>query len=167
MKSIKNFENYLLLEDGSIINNRTGRELKHQKNQKGYSQIQLSNKSIVKNFRIHQLVYTHYIGNIKKGFEINHIDGNKNNNHYSNLELVTRKENMKKAVELGFIKKGEDCINSVPVIQLNPITREKISEFGSINIASKETGISQSSISLASRGYRYSAGGFLWELKNK
>lgn len=164
MKLIKDFPNYAISEYGVVKNVKTGRILKSNPNTKGYLIIQISNKPIIKTITIHKLVYVTYVGEIPKGFEINHIDGNKRNNHYSNLELVTKKENMIKAVELGLIKSGSESPVSVGINQLNPITKEVINTYGSINIASKKTGIASSSISLASRGLRNSAGGFLWVL---
>jgi len=44
--------------------------------------------------RGHRLVYETYVGKIKSGFELDHIDGDKHNNNLSNLRLVTHSENM-------------------------------------------------------------------------
>lgn len=163
MNLIKGFPNYIISENGSVTNIRSGRVLKQNKNQKGYLQTQLSNKGISKTKTIHRMVFETFKGRIKKGFEINHIDGNKDNNNLYNLEQVTKKENMVKAVEIGLIKKGKECPLSTPVKMINVITNEVLSEFGSINIASKKTGISSSSISSVSSGKRLTAGGYKWE----
>ena len=45
-------------------------------------------------FQAHRLVYETFIGPIPAGREINHKDLNKLNNHYTNLEAVTRWENI-------------------------------------------------------------------------
>lgn len=165
MKKLNNFPSYSISKNGNILNIKTGRVLKQNTNQKGYYQVQLSNNGFSKTITIHKLVYENFIGKILKGFEINHIDGNKSNNCVSNLELVTRKQNMIKAVELGLIKSGIDNERSVQVYQIDPVSKKVLNEFGSINIAQKKTGVSSSSISLATRGIRNSAGGFLWEIK--
>lgn len=41
----------------------------------------------------HRLVYEAFMGPIPKGMWVNHKDGNKLNNHISNLELTTPKQN--------------------------------------------------------------------------
>ncbi|MEW6726901.1 MAG: HNH endonuclease [Bacillota bacterium] len=43
--------------------------------------------------------------------EINHKDGNKSNNHYSNLEWVTRSENNLHAFKLGLRRRLRGILN--------------------------------------------------------
>jgi hypothetical protein len=43
----------------------------------------------------HRLIWVYHNGAVPAGYEINHIDGVKHNNLLSNLELVTRSENMR------------------------------------------------------------------------
>lgn len=57
-----------------------------------------------KNARIqfHRLVYMYHTKEfIPENLYINHIDGNKCNNHFSNLELVTQSENIQHAYRTG------------------------------------------------------------------
>ena len=42
--------------------------------------------------RLHRYIYEKYNGPIPKGYEIHHIDINKDNNEIENLQMVTRKE---------------------------------------------------------------------------
>lgn len=44
--------------------------------------------------RGHRLIYETFVGKIKKGLEIDHIDSDKHNNTITNLREVTRSENM-------------------------------------------------------------------------
>lgn len=53
-------------------------------------------------FTVHRLVAEHFVyGKKDEKDVVNHIDGNKLNNHFSNLEWVTRSENQKHAYALG------------------------------------------------------------------
>lgn len=46
--------------------------------------------------RVHQLVWESFNGPVPQGFVIDHCDGNKYNNHLSNLQLLTPSENTRK-----------------------------------------------------------------------
>lgn len=81
--------------------------LKQEIDFKGYSRVSLNTgikeKRQIK-ASVHRLVYQTYVGQIPKDLQINHIDGNKSNNHISNLELCTGKENVRHAIKLGLMK---------------------------------------------------------------
>jgi hypothetical protein len=64
----------------------------------GYSRLSLSKDGKVKTHKIHRLVAETFL--IGEG-HINHIDGNKQNNHVSNLEFCTIKQNHNHAFESG------------------------------------------------------------------
>lgn len=50
---------------------------------------------------VHRLVVKAFIGDIPNGMDVNHIDGNTNNNCADNLEIVTKKRNTQHAIEIG------------------------------------------------------------------
>lgn len=92
---------YIVNSDGSIISKRLGRPLKPYKGTSGYLRFMLYTESGPTNKAVHRAVAERYIPNPEDKPEVNHIDGNKENNAVSNLEWVTHKENIKHAYTLG------------------------------------------------------------------
>ena len=66
-----------------------------------YASVRLINedKGKDKQFRVHRLVAKHFIPNPQNKPEVNHINGNTEDNNVENLEWVTRSENQKHAIE--------------------------------------------------------------------
>jgi len=108
---------YHIQEDGTIytIIQRTGkrstkgfwRKLTHHlKKTKKDPRTRVHVQYKYKKLTLHRVVYQKFKGDLKKDLVINHIDGDTLNNHISNLELVTQKENYRHSVEvLGTVKK--------------------------------------------------------------
>lgn len=73
--------------------------LKTNKKRTGYLEVSLSKDKILKSFLVHRLVAKNFIINddIINKVDINHIDGDKTNNHINNLEWVTKSDNTKHA----------------------------------------------------------------------
>jgi len=65
----------------------------------GYFSVKLYNSPSSKTHIIHRLVGIYFIPNPNDFTILNHIDGNKLNNHYTNLEWVTHRENDCHAVD--------------------------------------------------------------------
>lgn len=76
---------------------KRGEFLSIYKNPYGYLVAKVRDKQLV----LHQFVAEKLFGPKKKGFSVNHIDGNKLNNAGDNLEYITIAENIKHAVKLG------------------------------------------------------------------
>jgi hypothetical protein len=108
MKQIKDYSNYFITEFGDVYSNKPSglKKLSLKLDKDGYYVV-LSKKGIRKFYRINRLVAERYIPNPNNLPQVDHKDCNKLNNSVSNLEWVTRKENMNRAKKNGLLKSGE------------------------------------------------------------
>lgn len=97
---------------------KTGRILKASTNNWGYLTIGLHAYKKRKTFRVNRLVAINFINIDHTGLEVNHKDGNKLNNHISNLEFVTSSENQKHSYRLGNRKKNNSRGESIGTAKL-------------------------------------------------
>lgn len=110
------FKKYSADEKGNIygIRKKIIAQMKHPTT--GYGVVTLREAGEQKQYRAHRFIYECFIGRkIKKGYVINHKDGNKLNNSISNLEEITPKENTQHAFLTGLCtpKIGELNGNSI------------------------------------------------------
>lgn len=127
----------------------------------GYLRVKVNKKTL----QVHQILAVVYYGESCIGMQVNHKDGNKLKNVKSNLELVTREDNIRHQRENGWGSYLKDK-------RVRQIDRDgnPISEYPSIHEASRSTGIGINNIQNVIRGYNYSgnkrylAGGYRWEL---
>ena len=109
MREIVGYEGlYAVTEDGLVWaypkkSRLQGRWLKSVISRCGYEYVCLFKDGKRKNRYVHQLVAEAYVGERVKP-HVNHKDGNKLNNHASNLEWVTPKENKIHAFKIGLTK---------------------------------------------------------------
>jgi hypothetical protein len=101
---------YYITEDGKIFRNNN--ELSTSITNKGYKTFRMSNNGIRKHLSIHRAVAELYVPNPNNLPQVDHIDTNKLNNHYTNLEWVTNKENRYRAINNNLMKVGEDYYNT-------------------------------------------------------
>ena len=106
-EKIKDFEDYEISTWGRVYNTRTGKFLRPEVHDKGYLRVDLFNGAGRKHCKVHRLVAEAFIPNPEGKPQINHIDGNNQNNSISNLEWVTNSENAEKASVLRNLKNGE------------------------------------------------------------
>ena len=163
-----------------IILKEPYREIKPGMNRKGYLQVRLSHCNKKISLRIHRLVAMAFIDNPENKPQVNHIDGDKNNNKVENLEWVTNTENHKHkcANGLNVSLKGDEhythkkykCSGdhhvSKKVIQMD-IEGNFIAKYDSITDAAKAVNMDNSSISKVVNGHFENAGGFRWKFLNE
>lgn len=156
----KHFE-YDVYDDGTIISNTsilipitsTGRkfsgkfkeikktkELSQRINNRGYKTVRIEGKTKM----VHRLVAESFVENVHNKKFVNHIDGNKLNNNYKNLEWVTAQENVQHCFKIGLNNKKcyENLIDNskltkedVDFIRMNYKPRDKY--FGGSALARK------------------------------
>lgn len=70
-------------------------------NKQGYLITTLSQENKLATFTVHQLVAQAHLPSFQKGTDLNHIDGDKTNNHVANLEVSNPSHNQHHAVRTG------------------------------------------------------------------
>ena len=135
-----------LLPDKRILKEKI---LKKQVQRDGYVLVGLRKKGKQKFILVHRIVATAFIPNPENKKQVNHIDGNKLNNHVENLEWCTASENIKHAYKIGLKNKlfGELNYNAkikkedVIFIRKNykpydrDFSRKKLAEMFNISVA--------------------------------
>ena len=106
MRDVVGFENYFSITcDGRFWSKRTNKFLKQYLHENGYYVISTKiggRKGKSHLIRVHRAVAMAFVDGLSDERNVvNHIDCNKTNNHFSNLEWVTHKENTLHAIENG------------------------------------------------------------------
>lgn len=152
-RSIKEFGNYLVSNQGKVMNAKTGKILKPYDNRNGYERVKLykDGKKIQK--QVHRLVGVAFIDNPNNLETINHIDQDKHNNNVDNLEWMSQGDNVRyslsKAVEQYDLKSGE-----------------LLATYPSTMAVERLMGFANSTISMACRGQYKQAYGYIWKYKD-
>ena len=105
-------ENYLVSDDGRVFSLISNRELKPYAKSRGYGYkrrdytVSITHNGKQRHPKISRMVAMAFIPNPLNKEQVNHIDGNPLNNHVSNLEWTTDKENRQHAVDNWLTRKG-------------------------------------------------------------
>lgn len=117
----KEFYNYIVYDDGRVYSKYKSRFLKPDI-ALGYEQYTLVVDGKPIRYKGHKLVAMMFVDGWYDGAIINHKDGNKRNNHYSNLEWCSYTENNKHARDTGLNPlKGESNGRSYKPYKYNGI----------------------------------------------
>ena len=150
-KIIKEYPLYSISTEGRIRKNSNRKTLTPSKTPKGYMSINLFTRDgRRKKELVHRLVALTFLDNDNNYPEVNHIDGVRDNNHLSNLEWVTRNENVAKS--------------SLPKrIMAKRMHGTEWSNFPSIKAACLELGLSEANVSMCLSGRQRTHKGYVFK----
>lgn len=155
-KKIKDYEHeYAINKEGKILSLLTDQYVETAVDTKGYLTVNLYKDGKRKTKRVHILVAETFIPNPNELPVVNHIDGNKTNPNYENLEWTSYSENTLHAHKTGLQVKTSN----------KRVVRGDGRVYPSITQAAIENNITKSAISKVVNGARKTAGGHTWKLE--
>lgn len=116
---IRGFPNYMISNYGRVCNSNSGKLIAISS--KRYDSVLLYRSGMACRFLIHRLVASHFIPGEDDGLVVNHLDGNSHNNHESNLEWCTYRDNNLHAVAMGFNNPGAYQKKKIRVVETGSI----------------------------------------------
>ena len=125
--------------------------------------VMLRNHGKDRQYRVHRLVAQAFLENPENKSQVNHLNGNRGDNCVTNLEWATQSQNIHHAHEFlprNFTAYGEHHANSKRIMSRDGDKAPVI--YGSVNEASRQTGVQMTNIAKCARGERKSAGGLVW-----
>lgn len=158
--AVPDYPNYEISEYGDVKSFRNNVMVSTRLDEGGYSCVSLWDRVHKKSIkaRVHRLVASAFISNIEEKPQVNHIDGIKENNHYSNLEWVTNDENQKHRAENGLVFRRR-------VVQYDK-EGNYIQTFESLTQAALQTGLRKGNISNVCSGRKKTLGGYVWRYED-
>lgn len=177
---ILDFPDYYVTDTGDVYSRQTFRNpdgrirrIKPVETKGGYLRVWLSDQNHQKHLLlVHRLVAETFIPNPENKCDVNHIDGNKQNNCVQNLEWATKSENILHAYKVlgkkpncpNTNKLGKDSTRAIIVQQIKD--GKVIAEYYGAREASRATGIYMNSIYQCCQGRSKTGGGYVWRYKD-
>ena len=164
-------DDYEVDSDGYIVSKRFGTPLKYSVSPKGYQIVNIQINNRPKGVAVHIADCRAFVPGYKPGLEVNHKDGNKQNNTPDNLEWVTKKENARHSVDVLGNNVGSKNHKSKAIRCLDN-EGNLVNTYGSISEAAKEICGSldycavKSCIWRALTGRRKTYRGYVWQYEN-
>lgn len=142
-----------------------GKILTQQITYKGYLRVTVGSGKRKRTFQVHKLVANAFIPNIENKPQVNHKDGNKQNNSVRNLEWVTSTENMRHAKEHSLRPDFSTFDWGSPKVRVSKCdvkTGEVIETYLSVTRAAYANNLCRANIMAVLAGRRKKCGGYLW-----
>ena len=144
-KDIKGFEGYYKISNlGNVLSVRSNKIRKLCLGSREYYCCELCVGGKRFNEMVHNLVAEAFVGNPYGKPFVNHINGVKTDNTYTNLEWVTQSENVKHAYKTGLAPRHSSIQNQPNQVNIVDVINNK--EYVSIRACSRELGLDRKCI---------------------
>ena len=167
-------DRYIVKSSGEVLNRASNKILNGSITKVGYLRYQFADNG--RHFRVsaQRLVASLFIPNPENKPQVNHKDGNKLNNHFSNLEWATCSENVihaynflgKKPNKTGTGRFNELHSGSRAILQIS-LNGLLVKEWVCANEVKRQLGFNRGNICSCARGLLKSSNGFIWKYKTQ
>lgn len=141
LRPIPGFPKYLISNMGKVFINLKDKphsiysgELKEKKlitNLAGYKRVSLKHNRVKKKFTLARLMVEVFMGEIPEGFVVDHINTIITDNYITNLEIVSRVENARRATLYSrSLRLSHNIGDGFPSLQLVGLIKQKTKEYG-------------------------------------
>lgn len=159
-----------IIRENRIKQQFKGKILSPEDNGNGYLRLILYKNKKKNSEYVHRLIASAFIENYYNCEQINHIDGNKQNNNINNLEWCTKSYNIKEAYRLGLKTAPKTMLGrksyknhlSKPVNQYD-LQGNFIKRWHCINDVQRELNIFTGNITRVCKGEYKQTGGYIWK----
>lgn len=150
--TLPRFPNHEFSSHGRIRNRKNGHILRPILNRYGYPTVSIGS---VDNLSVRRLIAEAFLGiPDDERTQVNHIDGDRTNNHIFNLEWVTPRENIRWAAYKGTLN-TENGLRRAREVNLKPVRIVELDQtFESILACSKFLGVESTNVSRVLTGAR-------------
>lgn len=151
-KCIPEYPNVEISDTGLVRSRRTKKLIEQRITHKGYPSVSIKNsQGIYKSRVVHRLVAYAFIHNPLLKATVNHKDLNKTNNHISNLEWMSVKENVRHAWDSGHRGFNGQRMSGPEASEVlkKKVLFDNTSVFDSVTDLAKFLGVQQASVSHA------------------
>ena len=170
-KQWKNYGSCKVSNTGEVISIKYNRPV-GWKTKDGYLKVGITFEGKRKTWSVHRIVYFLFGEDYSDTLEVNHLDGNKENNNISNLEMTTHSGNIQHAWDNKLMKHSEQGKQNIRAAAIKAVQCIDTGEvFESMTDAAHEYGISKTGISAQIKGKQKTAGkhkqtgkGLTWKL---
>lgn len=167
MKTIPNYEDYAVTEDGKVFSIRKGAFLKPRISRFGYYVVTLYKERKPHTIGVHRLVALAYLGVPESDkLQVNHKNEIKTDNRVENLEWCTCSYNINYGHRNAIVSEKQIANKTAsvgrPVEQIDPATGEVVKVWPSVRAIERALGYAHDNIANCCKGVRKTRGGYKW-----